>query len=91
MAPNEQAVALNHGRASDAEKAVLAFARTQEHRPPESLDDSCQDREEWLLDLLSDLRHWAREKGLEFDEAVRVSEMHFEAEVDEEAAREGGE
>ncbi|MFA6134579.1 MAG: hypothetical protein WC869_11250 [Phycisphaerae bacterium] len=44
--------------------------------------------QETLIDLLADLRHWSREKGLDFEEVARMAEMHFEAEADEEQAEE---
>ncbi len=36
---------------------------------------------EALTDLLTDLRHACAEDGLDFDAAVRTSQMHFEEEV----------
>jgi len=88
---HEQAVALNADRARDAERALVTYAGLKEMRKLEELEDSRQENSEWLVDLLSDLRHWARDKGLDFDDAVRLSESHFQCEVDEEnMAEEGG-
>ena len=47
-----------------------------------------QSSEEWLIDILSDLRHWARGANLDFDNAVHLSEGHFQCELDEEADEE---
>lgn len=41
-------------------------------------NDSLRDS---LTDLLTDLRHYcAKAKGISFEDAVRISEMHFEDE-----------
>ncbi len=88
MTANEQAVAMNCDRASDAEAALVAFACVKEARKIEQLDDSYQERREWLTDLLTDLRHWAREHGLDFSDVAQLSEIHFESEVDEERLEE---
>lgn len=37
-----------------------------------------------LADILTDLRHLAADYDIDFDAAVQVSEMHFEAETEEE-------
>ena len=88
---HEQAVARNADRARDAERALVTYASAQEMRKLEALDDSYQENDEWLVDFLTDLRHWARDKGLDFDDAARLSESHFQCEVDEEnMAEEGG-
>lgn len=36
-----------------------------------------QSNEEVLIDLLSDLRHWAMARGANFDNAVRIAGDHF--------------
>jgi hypothetical protein len=36
-----------------------------------------------LVDLLTDLRHWAHSVGVEFDQALATSARHFEAELKE--------
>ena len=43
-----------------------------------------------LVDLLTDLRHFALAMGHNFDEALRVSDGHFTVEVADEARSEGG-
>jgi len=84
----EQAVSRNFGNASHAEVAVLAYASHMESRRLTELGDSYHANDEWLLDLLTDLRHWAREHEVNFDDAVRVSEFHFQSELDEEGGAE---
>ena len=88
MTANEEAVALNSERARDAEKALVVYAGVKEARRIEELSDSHQENGEWLIDLVTDLRHWSREKGLDFADAVRLSEGHFESEVDDERLEE---
>jgi hypothetical protein len=39
-----------------------------------------EDLQDGLVDLLTDLRHYAALKGLDFDEAVRTSLAHFKEE-----------
>jgi hypothetical protein len=36
---------------------------------------------EFLIDVLTNLRHWAKAMGVDFDEAVERSEGHFVAEI----------
>lgn len=36
-----------------------------------------------LCDLLTDIRHYCRQQGLDFELALRLSEMHFEAEIED--------
>ena len=84
----KQAIARNTDRASAAEAALVAYASHMESRKLEELADSRQSSEEWIIDLLSDLRHWARGENLNFDDAVRISENHFQCELDEEADEE---
>ncbi len=38
-------------------------------------------QEENVIDLLTDLRHYCRQQEMDFDSAVRMSEMHFEREA----------
>ena len=81
---NETAVALNADRAADAEKAILAFACVKEGDTHESLDQTQQTPEEWLIDILTDLRHWARANNLDFAKTVDITARHFEGEVADE-------
>lgn len=43
--------------------------------------DAEGDDETTLVDLLSDLRHWAGKNGVDFADALQSSEMHYEAEI----------
>ena len=81
---NETAVTLNADRAADAEKAILAFACVKEGDTHESLDQTQQTREEWFIDILTDLRHWARVNNLDFAKTVDITARHFEGEVADE-------
>jgi hypothetical protein len=38
-------------------------------------------REEALIDLMTDLRHWALQERIDFDRALEHSSFHFDAEV----------
>ena len=80
----------NADRAHAAELALVAFAGYMESRKLEELADSRQSNNEWLTDILTDLRHWARVEGLDFDNAVQLSEGHFQCELDECASDEEG-
>jgi hypothetical protein len=81
---NRTAVKLNAERVTDAEQALVAYANVKEHNQTDYLDRTSQDREDWLVDILADLRHWARSNKLDFDDCVRMATNHFEAEVGEE-------
>ncbi len=74
----------NHQRAACAEVAVKAYAAAKEPTSTDYCDFSSEPAQDRLADLLTDLRHWARKNGLDFDGADRVGETHFTAEVDEE-------
>ena len=83
---NEIAEAQNLERARDADKALVAYVCVKESMKIECLEDSRsgQDLQEWLTDLLSDLRHWARVNDVDYDKSVDLSRTHFNAELDEE-------
>ncbi len=83
---SELAEAQNLDRARDANKALVAYACVKEARQLEFLEDarSGLDLQEWLTDLLSDLRHWARCEEVDFDKSVDLSRKHFNDEFDEE-------
>jgi hypothetical protein len=70
----------NEHRAQCAETAVRAYAAVKEHNATDCCDFSSEDAQERLTDLLADLRHLCRREGTDFADAVRTSEMHFEAE-----------
>jgi len=48
----------------------------------DALSDSAESRcdDELLIDLFTDLRHWAKAEGVDLDRAIRISEMHFDSE-----------
>jgi len=78
----------NADRAHAAELALVAFAGYMESRKLEELANSRQSNGEWLTDILTDLRHWARVAGVDFDDATRLSGDHFQCELDEEGGAE---
>ena len=61
-----------------AQQAIAAHMEATMTEPEDS-DDNQPD----LVDLLTNLRHWAKAlsaEGVDFDRAVISSQMHFEAE-----------
>ena len=60
----------NEERAELAEEALNAFDIASDE--PGGLSD-----EELLLDLLTNLRHWAKREGLDFDKADSMAEVHY--------------
>lgn len=46
-------------------------------------DEESHDQQDNLTDLLTDLRHWAKDKGLNMNNAVNSSYHHFNAEQNE--------
>ena len=62
----------NHDRAIRARSVLADYAG-----PPE-------DPESNINDLMTDLRHWCHASELDFEEALRVSQYHFDAEILEE-------
>jgi hypothetical protein len=75
----------NKERADDAATAIDAFVRTQEPRARDLDSAISQSPQEFLVDLLTDLRHWALQNGVEFDGADRLAAGHFQSELNEEA------
>ncbi len=57
-----------------AEKAKQAMANAGYAENGDLSDDIC--------DLLADLRHLCRQKGIDLDELIRDSEIHFDAETE---------
>lgn len=41
-----------------------------------------------LVDMLASVRHWADRQGIDFDAALERATMHYQDEIDEEAASE---
>lgn len=64
----------NSQRAEQAHRCVMYFEQ-----------QTRSDRENSLKDLLANLMHWADQHGQDFEDALRVARMHYEAEVQEEA------
>jgi hypothetical protein len=82
----------NKERASDAATAVDAFVRTQEPRARDLESAISQSPQEFLVDLLANLRHWATQNSLDYAEADRLAEGHYATELAEEneGAMKGG-
>jgi len=74
----------NKERARDAATAIDAFVRTQEPRASDLESAISQTPDEFLVDLLTDLRHWAHQNGVDFEDAVRRADGHFRNELFEE-------
>lgn len=75
----------NEDRAAHAEAALELYCRIT----GDSEDDTM------LVDLLTDLRHWAARNGHNFDDANFISEIHFNNEhtpqkTEKEAGAKGG-
>lgn len=63
----------NEDRAEVAHRCIMYFEQ-----------QSGDDRDNSLRDLLANLMHWADEQGEDFDDALRVARMNYAAEVHEE-------
>ena len=73
-------VPTNAERAERVQKILKAYAE-------EMYGTDDPDPEELLTaagDLLADFLHYCSQEELDFDDAIRVARMHFEAEMDEE-------
>lgn len=79
-----EAYVRNMARAHAAEAAVNAYAKVKENNNTDFYDFSAEDARERLCDLLADLRHLSRRLNLDFDDAARIAEGHFKAELAEE-------
>jgi len=66
----------NESRALAADVALVAYTGDDEVRQGE-------EKRSTLTDLLTDLRHWARLNGVDFDTANNSAEIHFNVEVEE--------
>lgn len=71
-------IVTNNERAAVGEKAVLAVFR-------EDIESGGIDLATGIYDLVTDLLHLARENNIEPDYIIHVAQMHFDAEVKEEA------
>lgn len=66
----------NHKRIAAAETALTAHTRCQSTTT--ELERQCI--EETFIDLLTDLRHLAASREVDFDAALRISQSHFAVE-----------
>jgi Fic family protein len=64
----------NEQRAEAAYRAVMKYQQSD------------FDVETGIIDLVADLLHLARENGIEPDYIIHMAQMHFDAEIEEEAA-----
>lgn len=85
---NLDAVERNQARADCAEVAIAAYAVVKEVNSTDMYDFASQCPQERLTDLLADLRHWACQHGLDFEQSLTSSESHFNCESDEETETE---
>jgi hypothetical protein len=69
----------NERRANAARAALDAYGKTKGYASGQR-----QDLRERMIDLLTDLRHLARESGIDFDSMSSMSRFHFDEEVDSE-------
>lgn len=70
----------NEERAASAMKALLSQEKYHDDWP-EGLDAS-------IVDLVSDLLHLARRNDIEPDCIISMAQLHYDAEVEEEAEKE---
>ena len=71
-------IVTNDERAAIGEKAVLAIFR-------DDIESGGIDLGTGIYDLVADLLHLARENDIEPDYIIHMAQMHFDAEVEEEA------
>ena len=71
-------IVTNNERAAIGEKAVLSVFR-------DDIESGGIDLGTGIYDLVADLLHLARENGIEPDYIIHMAQMHFDAEVEEEA------
>jgi hypothetical protein len=71
-------IVTNNERAAIGEKAVLAVFR-------DDIESGGIDLGTGIYDLVADLLHLARENDIEPDYIIHMAQMHFWAEVEEEA------
>ena len=63
---------------------MTAFVKAKEPRARDLDSVIGQTLQEYLVDMLADLRHLARHRGLDFDQADRLSDGHHRVEISEE-------
>ncbi len=79
---NQRAHRKNLKRARSAQGAVDGYCQARD--PSGNSEYAFEPGDVILVDLLTDLRHWARREGVDVDDCLRVSADHFSAEVSEE-------
>ncbi len=82
---NSEIVERNKELARDAEAAMTAFVQLKEPRARDLESIIGQSLQEYLVDVLADLRHWALQNGLDYGQADRLGAGHFSEEINEEA------
>lgn len=65
---------------NNTERSLAAQHAIDTHR--DHVRDYEQEPHQQLIDLLTNLRHWASDHGLDFADACRVSNIHFKADVE---------
>ena len=70
----------NSDRANTAANVMQVYAQWKDG---ETVSLVIGDTDALVTDLLTDLRHFCAVYGVDFDSSVRMSENHFEAEVEE--------
>lgn len=75
-------------RCSNRSRRALA-AKTLRHYAEDGpgLDELKYDPRSVLVDLMTDLRHLAAQRGVDWEAVVRLADMHFAEEVREERTR----
>jgi acyl-CoA synthetase (NDP forming) len=84
---NQSQAERNRDRAEAGLKALAAYWAIKN---PDTLplDADCEGYET-LIDLLTDLRHWASDNCMDYDEADRLADGHFDHELHQEVAELG--
>ncbi len=72
------------GKLQPFEERFERMVQFQLRQDPKLDRAAAEELQDWLTDLLTDLRHLARERHLDFAQSERLSEGHFQTEVGEE-------
>ncbi|MBI5725039.1 MAG: hypothetical protein HZA50_13845 [Planctomycetes bacterium] len=78
----------NSERAKCASEAVKAYAMAKINNGTDIWDFESEHPQEAMVDLLTDLRHWAYRAGLDFESADSIGRDHFDWELHDEKAGE---
>lgn len=65
---------------TDHDRRILAAIAAVKMHQVVNDDSKSEPTEETLTDLLTDLRHWAKEQDVSFDICLRTSNEHFKYE-----------